>query len=94
MRRRALTDLRPIPSVGTSIAGGPSGVDHRSAAGRRVEFPRSGIGCVETRIDLHGGRSVLCVKRGFYVMRSALFCASHDRHDPALLKWRNWKESV
>jgi hypothetical protein len=27
-----------------------------------------------------------------YVFRCAVYYASHEKHDPALLKWWNWKE--
>jgi hypothetical protein len=42
----------------------------------------------------------LCERRGahidrcvLYVFRCAVYFASHDDHDPELLKWWNWKDS-
>jgi len=38
---------------------------------------------------LRGIRMDPCV---LYVFRCAIYFASHDEHDPKLLKWWNWKD--
>ena len=40
---------------------------------------------------LQGVKLDRCV---LYVFRCAVYYASHDEHDPELLKWWNWKDGV
>lgn len=82
------SDLREIPGVGPSIA---------------RDLHALGIDRVE---DLDGGDAEelyerLCQLRGMhidrcvlYVFRCATYYASHEEHDPELLKWWNWKETA
>lgn len=84
---RAPADLQSVPGVGPSIA----------AVLRDLGF--------EAVADLAGGDPEemyrrLCRLRGahvdrcvLYVFRCATYYASHDVHDPELLKWWNWKDA-
>lgn len=81
-----ITELRRIPGVGPSIA---------------QDLVDLGIQWV---IDLKGADPEalyerLCLMRGqhidrcvLYVFRCAVYFASHEEHDPLLLKWWNWKD--
>ena len=86
MSSRSQTDLRTIPGVGPSI---------------EIDLVDLGIGAVselrERNPDhlyddlcrLRGERIDPCVK---YVFRCAVYFASNEVHEPALLQWWNWKE--
>jgi hypothetical protein len=81
----SLRDLRRIPGIGPSMA-----EDLWELGMRRVEDLRGGDPeelyarlCTRT-----GTRQDPCV---LYTFRCAVYFASHDVHDPALLKWWNWK---
>lgn len=79
-------ELQSIPGVGPSI---------------EQALRELGIG----KVDELRGRdaedmfTALCALRGcrvdrcvLYVFRCAVYYASHERHDPDLLKWWNWKD--
>jgi hypothetical protein len=78
--------LQTIPGVGKSIARDllDLGVRHvRNLKGRdpeRLYQKRSVLR------NMHIDRCVL------YTFRSAVYFASEKKHDPALLKWWNWKD--
>lgn len=84
--RAVKTELRAIPGVGPSIE-----KDLLDLGVRRVA-------------DLSGADPQrlydrLCRKRGeridrcvLYVFRCAVYFAGHERHEPDLLKWWNWKD--
>ena len=86
MKRRSLKELQEIPGVGKSIS---------------RDFWELGIRCVddlkgknpeklyEKRCTQVGTRIDPCL---LYVFRGAVYYASHNRHDPELLKWWNWKD--
>lgn len=81
-------DLQTIPGVGPNIAVhfGELGI-HRVSQLRDAD-PEG----MYTRLcELHGGPIDRCL---LYVFREAVYYASHDRHDPELLKWWNWKEGA
>lgn len=78
-------DLRRIPGVGRAMAGdlfalGIHRVTDLVGADPQDLYDRL---CVLTAA--HQDRCVL------YVFRCAVYFASHTEHDPALLKWWNWK---
>jgi hypothetical protein len=81
-----ISDLQTIPGVGPSIAqdlfdlGFPT---VRDLAGQDPEQLYRDL-CL-----LRGGHVDRCV---LYVFRCATYYASHQRHDPELLKWWNWQE--
>jgi len=79
-------ELRGIPGVGPSIA-----QDLRDLGISRVGELRGR--------DAEEMFTALCVLRGskidrcvLYVFRCAVYYATHERHDPDLLKWWNWKD--
>jgi len=83
----ALKELKRIPGVGASIASDLCSLGIHSASDLRGQDPE----------ELY---LKLCVVRGMridrcvlYVFRCAVYFASHDRHNPELLKWWNWKDN-
>ncbi len=86
MSSRPQTDLRTIPGVGPSI---------------EIDLLDLGIHGVSELLDrdpdhlyddlcqLRGERMDPCVK---YVFRCAVYFASSEVHEPALLQWWNWKD--
>jgi len=82
----ALRDLQRIPGVGSSLADDLWHLGYSSVSELAGEDPEDMYlqHCVQqgTQVD----RCVL------YVFRCAVYFASHDEHDPELLKWWNWKD--
>lgn len=86
MRDHDSTHLQTIPGVGKSIA---------------KDLKNIGINTVH---DLKGKNPELLYKKSnkfagtvqdrclLYVFRCAVYFASHQKHDPELLKWWNWKD--
>lgn len=85
-RAAALRDLRRIPGVGRAVS-----LDLWNLGVRRVEElrgrdPRE---LYDRLCELQGARVDPCM---LYTFRCAVYFASHDRHDPELLKWWAWKD--
>lgn len=81
-------ELRTIPGVGKSIARDllDLGVRHvRDLKGRDPERLYHKLGILR---GVHIDRCVL------YTFRCAVYFASEKKHDPALLKWWNWKDET
>ena len=85
-KEAALREFRQIPGVGKSIA-----VDLWDLGMRRIADMRG-----QDAEDLY---QRLCLLQGtkvdrcmLYVLRCAVYYASSEQHDPALLKWWNWKD--
>ena len=86
VKQDALKELQHIPGVGKSIS---------------EDLWNLGLGSIH---DLNGQNpeelyNALCLQQGMrvdrcvlYVFRCAVYFASHDIHDPHLLKWWNWKD--
>jgi len=79
-------DLLTIPGVGKKIAADLVGLGIRKAADLKGRDPE----------DLY---DALCAQTGtrvdrcmLYVFRCAVYYASNERHDPALLRWWRWKD--
>jgi hypothetical protein len=87
-RKAVLRDLQQIPGVGPSIA-----EDLWELGVRRVEdlCGKDPERLYERRCKQPGVRIDRCL---LYVFRCAVYFASHDKHDPELLKWWNWKDAV
>lgn len=79
-------DLQTIPGVGPSIER-----DLLDLGVRRVAHleGRDADRMYEDLCRLRGARQDPCVK---YVFRCAVYFASNEVHEPALLQWWNWKE--
>ncbi len=84
---RATSDLQRIPGVGPSIA-----QDLRDLGVERVEDLRDADPQLlyEQLCALRGASMDRCV---LYVFRCAVYFATNHEHDPALLKWWNWKDT-
>ncbi len=82
----ALRDLRRIPGVGPSIARDLFELGIRRVADLKGADPED---LYERRCKQQGVRIDRCL---LYVFRCAVYFASHDKHDPELLKWWNWKD--
>jgi hypothetical protein len=86
MEREVLKDLTRAPGVGPRMA-----ADLDSLGVRSLDDL---AGCDPQRLydrlcELTGPRVDRCV---LYVFRCAVYFATHDHHDPELLKWWNWKD--
>jgi hypothetical protein len=81
----ARSELEQIPGVGPSIAQDLIGMGITHIAQLKGRSPQALYDklCRQT-----GERQDPCV---LYVFRCAVYFASNARHEPALLKWWNWK---
>jgi hypothetical protein len=86
LRTKTHTDLRTIPGVGPSIE-----IDLVDLGIRAVQElkGRNPDQLYDDLCRLRGERIDPCVK---YVFRCAVYFASNELHEPALLQWWNWKE--
>ncbi|HNW61259.1 MAG TPA: helix-hairpin-helix domain-containing protein [bacterium] len=81
-------DLQTIPGVGPNIAAHLAELGCHRVSQLRDADPEE----LYARLcEHHGGPIDRCV---LYVLREAVYYASHDRHDPDLLKWWNWKDGA
>lgn len=85
-KNEALRDLRRIPGVGKSIAEDLWGLGFRSVAEMRGQDPEA---LYLRMCERQGVRIDRCM---LYVLRCAVYFASHERHDPERLRWWNWKD--
>jgi len=77
--------LMEIPGVGRSIAEDLYKLGIREVRDLKKKNPEK---LYERLCDIEGKRIDLCL---LYVFRGAVYYASHEKHDPRLLKWWNWK---
>lgn len=80
------TDLEIIPGVGPSIARDLLDLGIREVSDL---IGRDPDGLYRALCDLREARIDPCVK---YVFRTAVYFASNEVHEPALLRWWNWKD--
>lgn len=85
-KQESIRDLRRIPGVGPSIAEDLWALGVRRVDDLRGRDPER---LYERRCRQQGVRIDRCL---LYVFRCAVYFASHDEHDPELLKWWNWKD--
>lgn len=86
MKQSALEELQSVPGVGKKIAEDLWSLGCRSVEDLKDKDPEE----LYLELCAQQGRHVdRCM---LYVFRCAVYYASNDRHDPALLKWWNWKE--
>lgn len=77
--------LESIPGIGPSLAG-----DLRRLGVAKVrDLKRRSPERLYERLAALDGKQDRCV---LYAFRCAVYYASHDRHEPELLRWWNWKE--
>jgi len=81
-----LRDLRRIPGVVKSIAGGLLELGYRRVADLAGADPEA---MYARRCEQMGVQIDRCL---LYTFRCAVYFASATVHDPALLKWWAWKE--
>jgi hypothetical protein len=86
METPVLKELRRIPGVGVSIAADLYSLGIHSVNDLRSKDPEELYLKLCSIRGMHIDRCVL------YVLRCAVYFASHDRYDPELLKWWNWKD--
>ena len=82
-----LRELRQIPGVGESIAEDLWGLGIRSIRDLKRKSPEKLYHTLCDGADARVDRYML------YVLRCAVYYASHRKHDADLLKWWNWKEA-
>jgi hypothetical protein len=82
----AIRELSRIPGVGPSIAAKLYRIGIHEVADLRGRSPERLYAALCRE---EGHRVDRCA---LYVFRCAVYFASESRHDPALLKWWNWKD--
>ena len=87
METPVLKELRRIPGVGASIASDLYSLGIHSASDLRSKDPEELYLKLCSKRGMHIDRCVL------YVFRCAVYFASHEDHEPVLLKWWNWKDN-
>jgi hypothetical protein len=81
----AIRELSRIPGVGKSLAADLYLLGFRQVAELKTASPEKMVDDLTRLVGCHVDRCVL------YVFRCSVYFASHDTHDPELLKWWNWK---
>lgn len=85
-RTAALKNLQTIPGIGPRLAQELYDLGYRSVEQLKGQDPEA---MYHHLCALRGTRIDRCV---LYVFRCACYYANNTVHDPALLKWWNWKE--
>lgn len=80
------SNLETIPGVGKSIAKDLQNIGIWSVADLKGKDPEK---LFEKSNRFAGVRQDRCL---LYVFRTAVYFASHKKHDPEKLKWWNWKD--
>lgn len=86
-KEKSIKDFRRIPGVGIQIAEDLWNLGFRSVSELKDTDPEQ---LYENLCSLQGCRVDRCM---LYVFRCAVYFASHEIHDPHLLKWWNWKDT-
>jgi Pathogenicity locus len=87
-KQSILREFRQVPGVGKSIAEDLWNLGLRSISDLKNQDPEE----LYLRLCAMQGTNVdRCM---LYVFRCAVYYASNDIHDPELLKWWNWKDTV
>ncbi len=84
--KRPRDTLQEIPGIGPNLAGHIREVGFTDASELRDQDPEL---MYERLCEIQGRSLDRCV---LYAFRCAVYYASHDAHDPELLKWWNWKD--
>jgi hypothetical protein len=82
----ALKQLQVIPGVGKAVALDLWNLGYRSAADLQGQDPE------EMYVQLCTQQGTQVDRCMLYTFRCAVYYASHEQHDPELLKWWNWKD--
>ena len=87
LQQAVLREFRTIPGIGKAVALDLWNLGLRSVADLRGRDPEM----LYTQLcDLAGTHVDRCM---LYTLRCAVYYASNETHDPALLKWWNWKDA-
>lgn len=86
MKKDSLTEFQTIPGVGIQIAKDLWDLGFRSINDLKGKNPEE---LYQDLCQLQGCKVDRCM---LYVFRCAIYFASHESHDPHLLKWWNWKD--
>jgi len=81
------SELEVIPGVGPSIAADLHSLGFHRVPELKDQNPEALYERLMQRTGTHVDRCVL------YVFRTAVYYASHKKHDPEKLKWWNWKDA-
>ena len=81
-----LKALQAIPGIGKSLGKDLVDLGYQNVDALKDEDPEM---MYQNLIALRGQHIDRCV---LYVFRCAVYFASNTTHDPALLKWWNWKD--
>jgi hypothetical protein len=85
-KQSALQELQQLPGVGKKIAEDLWTVGIRSIEDLHGHDPEELFSWLQARAGAPVDRCVL------YVFRCAVYYASHEHHEPELLKWWHWKD--
>ncbi|MGC9444704.1 MAG: helix-hairpin-helix domain-containing protein [Candidatus Methanospirareceae archaeon] len=85
-KQSALQELQQIPGVGKKTAEDLWTVGIRTIADLQGRDPEALFSRLQARAGAPIDRCVL------YVFRCAVYYASHEHHEPELLKWWHWKD--
>ena len=85
-KAKIIKKLQEIPGVGRSIAEDLWLLGIYGVADLQYQVPEALYRRLEAR---KGHRQDRCL---LYVLRCAVYYASHAQHDPELMKWWNWKD--
>jgi hypothetical protein len=86
-KQSVLTELQLIPGVGPRTAEDLWDLGIRAPRDLKDKDPKELYRRLCAR---EGARVDRCV---LYVFRCAVYYASHERHEPELLKWWSWKDA-
>jgi hypothetical protein len=85
-KRQGMKELQQVPGIGPRIADDLWVMGYHKVTDLKDQDPEA----LYRRLCAHQGAIVdRCM---LYVFRCAVYFASNARHDPALLKWWNWKD--
>ena len=82
----AMSDLRQIPGVGKEVEQDLLALGIDSVTALKGQDPEA---LYERLCALQGTQVDRCM---LYVFRCAVYYASYEKRNPALLKWWNWKD--
>ena len=86
MKQSCPEELEQIPGVGTAVARNMRSIGIRSVGQLKGKNPDK---LYRKLCDFKAAPVDRCM---LYVLRCAVYYASNAEHDPALLKWWNWKD--
>jgi hypothetical protein len=79
--------LDSIPGIGKALSRKLNAIGISRVSDLRSKDPEQLFKTLERALGTHVDRCVL------YTFRCAVYFANHERHDPAKLKWWNWKDN-